>query len=303
MPGIVCKYGVSFISQLNIANENALNPLQMALLSLKCFEMGFAIDSLKRGTKDHTSFITKLLSHPVLKETVHENFPNGLSPLDLARQFELHHIAALIEVAGGRPGVWAGVPQEIEVRYPLALPQVKEAYASIKAIAEDGEHGRTFIRHLLSSVLQEPLSDRPPLHHAEQLSKDRILRQKPTLSRLACLIVTHVSSQNWKLVGLFLLEDIADCKHTLNAISHQFSDDRNRFLETLNYWLEHGSSVTWKTLLDALGHFETKHTVDELTAKIVSVLGGGDQVSVRVLYVERRCCVVCCLEETSAGLL
>ena len=50
------------------------------------------------------------------------------------------------------------------------------------------------------------------------------------------------------------------------------------------YWLEHGSSVTWKTLLDVLGHFETKHTVDELTAKIVSVLGGGDQVSV--------CCVL-----------
>ena len=54
----------------------------------------------------------------------------SLSPLDLAQQFELQHIAALIEWVGGRPGVWAGVPQEIEVRHPLALLRVKEAYAS-----------------------------------------------------------------------------------------------------------------------------------------------------------------------------
>ena len=46
--------------------------------------------------------------------------------------------------------------------------------------------------------------------------------------------------------------------------------DDDSYLETLSYWLELGSSVTWNTLLDVLGHFETKHTVDELTDKIVS---------------------------------
>ena len=145
--------GVPFLNQLRIPDENTLNPLHISLLSLKCYEMGFAICSVKRGTKEHTSFITKLLSHPVLKETVHESFPNGLSPLDLARQFEFHHIAALIEEAGGRPGVWAGVPQEIEVRHPLALRQVKEAYASIKATVKDGEHGLEFIKGVFSSIL------------------------------------------------------------------------------------------------------------------------------------------------------
>ena len=291
--------GNSFISQLSISDENALNPLHMALLSLKCYKMGYAIHSVHRGAKDHTSFITKLLSHSVLKKTVHDNFPNGLSPLDLARQFELHHIAALIEVAGGRPGVWAGVPQEIAVRHPLALLGVKEAYASIKAIAEDGELGHIFIKHLLSSVLSEPLSDRPTLHDAGQSSKDGILREKPTLPRLARLIMTHVSAQNWRLIGLLLLEDIADVEGTLNAISHQYSDDRNKLLETLSYWLEHGSSVTWNTLLDVLGCFETKHTVDELTSKIVSVLGGGHQVNVCVLCGVLRCCAAWCLEEAN----
>ena len=40
------------------------------------------------------------------------------------------------------------------------------------------------------------------------------------------------------------------------------------------------------TMWDVLCHFESKHTVEEVTNKIVSVLGGGDQVSVWVLCVE-----------------
>ena len=71
--------------------------------------MGFVIDLAKRGAKDHTSFLTKLLSHPVLKETVYAKFPNGLRALDLAQQFHLHHIAALIEAAGDLPGEWADI--------------------------------------------------------------------------------------------------------------------------------------------------------------------------------------------------
>ena len=189
-----CKgEGVQFLNQLRIPDENTLNPLHISLLSLKCYEMGFAIDLVETAIKDHTSFITKLLSHPVLKEIVHENFPNGLSPLDLARQFELRHIAALIEKAGGRLGVWAGVPREIEVRYPLALLGVKEVYASFKAIGEDGEHVRVFIRHLLSHVLSESSSNSPPLHGAGQNSKDGILREKPTMSGHAHLNLARQS--------------------------------------------------------------------------------------------------------------
>ena len=113
--------GVTFLNQLGIPDDIALYPLQLSLLSLKCFEMGFAIGGIRNGTMDHTLFITKLLSHPVLKETVNGYFPNGLSPLDLARQFELHDIAALIEGAGGRPGVWANIPQNVFRRYSSEL--------------------------------------------------------------------------------------------------------------------------------------------------------------------------------------
>ena len=152
--------GISFINKLSLVDENALNPLQMSLLSMKCFEMGFATDSVKHGIRNHSLFITKLLAHPVLKDRVNENFPNGLSPLDLAQQFGLHSIIALIEEAGGRPGVWAGMPQEIETKHPIALPRVKEAYSSFKAIAEGGESGREFMKVVVSSILRLPTAER-----------------------------------------------------------------------------------------------------------------------------------------------
>ena len=275
--------GVLFLSQLRIPDENTLNPLHISLLSFKCYKMGFAAYSVKHGTKDHTSFITKLLSHPVLKETVHENFPNGLSPLDLAQQFELHHIAALIEGAGGRPGVWAGIPKEIERRLPLELLRFKEAYASIKAIAEYGEHGLEFIKDAFSSILggQTVVS---VVHVADdsQLVKEQVLGQCPDLGDVVTHVLPHIQVRHWKRVGLAL----GMWKNSLDELGQKFPNDDDRCLETLSYWLEHGSNVTWKTMLDVLGHFETKHTVDELTGKIVSVLEGGEQVSVQVLCVE-----------------
>ena len=272
----VFSKSVLFLNQLRIPDESTLNPLHISLLSAKCkyYAMGFAIGSVKRCTKDHTLFITKLLSHPVLKDTVHENYPNGLSPLDLAWQFELHHIAALIEGAGGRPGVWAGVPQEIEFRHPLALPQVKEAYASIKAIAEDGEHGLEFIKGVFSSILgAQTVANVIQVADDSLLVKEQVLGRRPDLGDVVTHVLPHIQVRSkWKSIGLTL----GIKKTTLD----QFSNDDDPYLETLSYWLEHGSSVTWKTLLDVLGHFETKHTVDELTDKIVLVLGGGDQVSV-----------------------
>ena len=257
--------GIPFLNQLRIPDENTLNPLHLSLLSLKCFKMGFAIYGIKCGTKDHTSFITKLLSHPVLKETVHENFPNGLSPLDLARQFELHHIAALIEGVGGHPGVWADIPQDVFLR---SCSELFTICSSLKKVcdASQGGHDHEAVKKAVIKFLNR--------------REDQVLGQHPNIKD----VVTHVLSRiqvrsKWKRVGLAL----GMKKSTLNELGKEFPNDDDCYLETLSYWLEHGSSVTWKTLLEVLGHFETKHTVDELTDKIVSVLGGDDQVSVQVL--------------------
>ena len=74
-------------------------------------------------------------------------------------------------------------------------------------------------------------------------------------------------------------------KSTLDGLGKEYLNNDDRYLQTLSYWLEHGSRVTWKTLLDVLGHCETKHTIDDLTDKIVSDVGS-HQVSVYVLCIE-----------------
>ena len=147
--------GISFLNQLSIPDENALNPLRISLLSMKCFALGFAQFSIQMGSNDHKSFITKLLSHRVLKETVNEVFPNGLSPLDLARQFEFHDIAALIEGAGGGPGVWANVPQEVFLRYHSEIFMLS---ASLK-VCDTNQGGDEVVKKILGVVISEQIVD------------------------------------------------------------------------------------------------------------------------------------------------
>ena len=104
-----------------------------------------------------------------------------------------------------------------------------------------------------------------------QLINDQALGQHPDLRDVVTHVLPHIQVRDkWKSIGLVL----GIKKTTLD----QFSNADDAYLETLSYWLKHGSSVTWKTMLDVLGLFETKHTVDELMSKIVSVFGGGHQV-------------------------
>ena len=275
--------GVSFINQLSIPDENALNPLHISLLSFKCFEMGFTgSSSVQSGAKDHTSFITKLLCHPVLKRTVNEKLPNGLSPLDLAQQFELHHIAELIEKAGGRPGVWADIPQDVFLSYRRELFTM---YPSLMKVCDTSQGGHEAVKKAVIRLLGGQTVE-SVVHVADdsRLVKERVLGLRPDLGDIVKHVLPRIKLQarHWKKFGLAL----GMRKSTLDEFGEHFSNDDDCHLETLSYWLEHGSSVTWKTLLDVLGHFETKHTVDELTDKIASVLGGGHQVSVQVLCVE-----------------
>ena len=273
--------GVKFLNQLNLPDEKALNPLQLSLLSFKCYEMGFATRSVEFGAKDHTSFITSLLSHCVLKKTALENFPNGLSPLDIAQQFELHHIAELIEKAGGRPGVWADIPQDVFLRYRSELFTM---YSSLMKLCDSSQGGHESVKEAVIRFLGvQTVESVVHVTDDSQLIKEQVLGQRPDLGGVVLHVLPHIQMKSyWKDVGLAL----GMKKSTADTFEQQFSNDHDRYRETLSYCLEHGSSVTWKTLLDVLGHFETWHTVDELTDKIVRVLGGGHQVSVQVLCIE-----------------
>ena len=273
----VFKEGVPFLNQLCLSAESTLGPLHMCLLSLKYFEMYSRVSVHAMG---HTSFITKLLSHPVLKKTVHENFPNGLSPLDLAQQFDLLDIATLIEGAGGRPGVWADVPHDVFSTHGSELFMVT---SSLMKLCESSQGGHESVKKAVIRFLGGQTVE-SVVHVADDnwLLKEQLLCQPPDLGYIVKHVLPRIQARHWKRVGLAL----GIKESTLDKLRQQFSNDDDHYLEILSFWLKHGSSVTWKTLLDVLGHFETKHTVDEVMDKILSVFGRGHQVCVQVLCVE-----------------
>ena len=125
--GLVLGSGfTNFLSSFRLS-EDPINPLHIALLTCK---KGGLIASARKaiyaGEVSITDFIERLTSHTLTRHFVRELFPNGLSPLDVARQFELHDIAGMIERAGGRPGMWSDLPKQMEQKCIDLLMSVKE---------------------------------------------------------------------------------------------------------------------------------------------------------------------------------
>ena len=231
--------------------EEPLNPLHISILSNFYFSFS-----------QNVKFIEKLTSHPRTRYTVNELFPNGLSPLDVARRFELHDIAVIIERAGGGPGAWAHLPKELADKAIYQLMSLKEMRGR-----EFGEDVTSRIVSLLGCQLV--ISDG---------QKMKILEEKPKRSVLQKHVMSFLKYKNkWERVGdlLEVEEDILD------KIGKESTDDDDGYYSMLKHWLEYGRNVSWKTLLDAVGHFETKKTVDDITDKIVEQLAPS-QVSIQI---------------------
>ena len=228
-------------------SEEPLNPLHISILS-KYF-------SISQNTK----FIDKLTSHPRTRYTVNELFPNGLSPLDVARRFELHDIAVIIERAGGGPGAWADLPKEIE-------DKTIDLFTSLKEL-KGREFGEKATSNILSMLGYQVVED-----------AEKFLEERPVLHLLDEQFLLHIKNKGkWKRVGRLLKVD----EDTLKRISEETTDDDDTYHSMLEYWLEHGHNVSWKTLLDAVGRFETKKTVDDIADKIVEELAPS-QVSIQI---------------------
>ena len=245
-------------------SEEPLNPLHISILT---FFFNFS---------QNIKFIEKLTSHPRTRYTVNELFPNGLSPLDVARRFELHDIADIIERAGGGPGAWADFPKEIEDKSIDIIKSLKELTGS-----EFGKDATSRIIYLLGYQLFE----------GESVSKARkkVLGEKPVFYLLEKHFILHIKSKGkWKRVGRLLKVD----EDALKRISEEAVNDDDAYYFMLEYWLEHGRNVSWKTLLDAVGHFETKKTVDDITDKIVEELSQVSIQSISSLFKLRTCVVL-----------
>ena len=243
--GLILSFGrknTEILNELHISSE-PLNPLHIALLSV-----------FIRKVYNH-AFIEKLISHPRTRYTINEVFPNGLSPLDVARQLKLHNIADMIEGAGGGPGLWADLPKQIE-------QQCFYAYQAMRKLTGCESGHEAAVRILTVLGVQS--------HFVEGEQRDttrkKILEEKPKIILIDRHILSNLKNKGkWRRVGGLLEVD----NDTLNRLGEEFFDSDDAYYSMLEYWLKHGHNVSWKTLLDAVGHFETKKTVDDMTERIV----------------------------------
>ena len=225
--------------------DDPLNPLHLSLIS--CRQAGPGTPPAAQRT-----FAERIIFHKRTQYTVHELFPNGLSPLDVARQFELHDIACMIEKVGGRPGMWADLPKEVGLRS-------MELLRSLKGLRSGGD-GKNSLHSLLMML---------GYHVNEEIESSKtqnmILEQKPKPPEIQKYVLSKVSKiRKWKRVG----ELLEIPTPILDKIGSNAFDSDDAYYSMLKYWLEHGHSVTWKTLHDAIGHFETKKTMDDIMENI-----------------------------------
>ena len=278
---VLCHYfpfqTVNIFQQLHLQDECPLSPLHISLITCKILKNYSVENSIKRGVKDYKVFIDKLISHSSTKYTVNELFPNGLSPLDIARQFDFHYIASMIERAGGGPGLWANLPKQMEQKYIIHVLAVKELF-------ECDEVGKEATSRILSFLGYQ-------LVGGEEISDaNRIMGGRPSRSLIDKHILSKLQHKDkWERVGNLLEVD----EDGLDRLGEEAPSDDEAYYSMLKHWLKHGSQVTWKTLLDAIGHFETKKTVDDVTAKIVEELASS-QV--------RKCDCVCYVFPEMTGL-
>jgi hypothetical protein len=248
--------------QLGLPDKCPLSPLHIALILLKYkTEYEFKLIWIKalHTTRDHSKhYIEKLISQPLTQFTVNELFPNGLSPLDVARQFNFHDIACMIERAGGGPGMWADLPKEIKEKGISSLVSLK-ALLSHDIVGQ--EAALRIFSHLFGGL--------PSMTSAEDDAREKILQSKPELRH----IVKHVLPRlhhldRWFDVGILLGVE----EDELLTIQSDSKQDRVAYRTMLSTWLKHGRHVTWQNLFDALWDYEPGRIVEEMKKNIVEEL-------------------------------
>ena len=232
------------LTDLHISSE-PLNPLHIAILS----------EYMQFYNEDYDTFIERLVSHPRTKFTANAFFPNGMSPLDVARQLKLHNIADMIEGAGGGPGLWADLPKEI-------LPVCTVFFAHVNQL-RDLQLDEVIISRISSYFNYQTCSGG---RRQKDEEKNAILEKKPKVSSVDKHVLSNLKCKGkWERVGNLLKID----EDTLDRLGEESSDSDDAYYSMLKYWLKHGRNVSWKTLLDVVGYFEAKKTVDDMTERIV----------------------------------
>lgn len=247
-----------------IPPECAVNPLVLAITSLSiCSKQRKYHIFMQQSSRNHIEVIQTLVTSTTFCNTLNEHLANGLTPLDLAEQFELREAASIIANAGGKHGIWAEIPQQVQ---PLGIVAC-QAMALLKSFGEAGEQAFQVILKFTGCTCvhsTEPLPMTTPGHKLAANRQKQVLEQRPDMSLIIRTILPKVNLDVWEEVGYLLHVP----ESTLKELDQNQPKVRDKYRKTLAYWLDHTEAGSWEELLKVLGHFETKHMVEELTQNI-----------------------------------
>ena len=243
----------------------SLNLVHVAVLAMKGKTSGE--NTIIPVKVDHCSLLKSLVTSDSFCHTLHEHLPNGLTPLDLAEKVGLDEAVTIISSAGGRHGIYAMISEEVRLQHGPALLL---AHQELMKVASSGALGQQAVQTVFSQLPGRTTVEQGTATEESHLCQQKVLDQRPDLSIISTYFIGHVSVERWRRLGIALKIPL----EVLSHISYTHSSCEDRYLEVLIYWLAHNEAACWKTLLDVLGHFETKQTMDQLTQEVFATQDG-----------------------------
>ena len=248
---------------VQVLHECKLNPLQLAVISMLCTQTMIHV-CMHGSSRKYAEVISFLTTNDSFCHTLNECLPNGLSPLDLAEQLGLEEAATIISSAGGTQGIRALIPEEVRVQHGQAVLHFRQG---LMQLMSSGPLGQQAVQAVFGQLLGKSLTaEQGMVTEESHLYQQKVLAQRPDLIVIVKVVLPKVQWKYWKDTGIMLQVPIP----TLNELKHSQTELRDKYREVLEYWLDHNKAASWRTLLEVLGHFETKVTMDRLTQEIIA---------------------------------
>ena len=241
--------------------DASLNLLHVAVLAMKGKTSGE--DIIVPVKADHCSLLKLLVTSDSFRHTLHEYLPNGLTPLDLAEKLGLDEAVTIIVSAGGRHGIYAMISDEVWLQH---RPALLLAHQELMKVASSGALGQQAVQAVISQLPGRTTVEQGTATEESHIRQQKVFDQRPDLSIISTYIIGRVSVERWRRLGIALKIPL----EVLSHISSTHSSCEDRYLEVLIYWLAHNEQACWKTLLEVLGHFEPKQTMDQLTQEVLA---------------------------------
>ena len=273
-------------SILQTLPECDLNPLQLAIIAMWC-GAGLHHICMDQSSRRYAEVISILATNDSFHHTLNDCLPNGLSPLDLAEKLGLDEVINIISSAGGRHGIWSIIPEEVRLQHGPAVLQFNQGLMQLES---SGRLGQQAVQAMLTQLLGRIITaEQGTATEESHLCQQKVLKQKPDLSVIVRAVLPKVDCENWEETGIMLEVPTS----TLDDVEHSQSRSRDRYRKVLKYWLDHSEAASWRTLLEVLGHFETKHTMDQLTQEILATQDSAVSWAFRFLVGLCRCRHLC----------